>query len=299
MTNVYRVKQQYHPIVILGYIIGPVLIIVSHLGVFLLLSTGLSWNGFLWVLVLYIVRAMGLTAIYHRLIIHKSFQAPLILKWVGSFIASSAGQMGPSWWKGHHLEGHHQVTDCLGDSHSPNYPFTGFKGFWWSQGGWLLAKTFFPPSLPTDVESDLVLKVIDRLHFVPVILLALVSYWVGGMEFLGAFFLSTVLLYHGIAFVNSLTHMIGNQPFISNDNSRNNWFVALVALGEGWHNLHHAVQWSARHGYTIIDAKIVGLPDPTYWFIQLLEKVNLAHNIKLPTEEYLLKIANNNCDNPD
>jgi stearoyl-CoA desaturase (Delta-9 desaturase) len=292
MTNVYRVQQQHPPLVVLGYIIGPFLIIVSHLGVFLLLSTGLGWNGFLWVFLLYVVRAMGLTCIYHRLIIHKAFQAPSIVKWVGSFIASSAGQMGPNWWKGHHLEGHHQVSDCLGDSHSPNVPFRGFKGFWWSQGGWLLATTFFPPSLPVDVESDVVLKVIDRLHFVPVILLALISYWIGGLEFLGAFFLSTVLLYHGIAFVNSLTHIVGEQPFITTDNSRNNWFVALVALGEGWHNLHHAAQWSARHGYTIRDGKIVRLPDPTYWFIKLLEKFNLASNIKLPTEEYLLGIAN-------
>ena len=86
----------------------------------------------IWALIIYVARAISITAIYHRLIIHKTYQATSIVKWVGSFIASSAGQMGPNWWKGHHLEGHHQVSDLAGDSHSPNYPFTGFKGFLWS-----------------------------------------------------------------------------------------------------------------------------------------------------------------------
>jgi len=162
----------------------------------------------------------------------------------------------------------------------------------WSQVGWYFSTTFFPRNLPSDVESDPVLKVIDRLHFVPMLLLGLLSYSIGGLEFFGAFCLSTVLLYHGIAFVNSLTHLVGSQPFVSTDNSRNNWFVALVALGEGWHNLHHAVQWSARHGYTIKNGEVILLRDPTYWFIKFLEKFNLASSIKLPTNEYLLAKAN-------
>ena len=296
MTHVYRVQQQYHPLVYIGYVLGPISIIISHIGVLLLLSTGLSWNAFLWALIIYVVRATSITAIYHRLIIHKAFQAPLMVKWVGSFIASSAGQMGPSWWKGHHLEGHHQVSDLPGDSHSPNYPFTGLKGFLWSQVGWYFSTAFFPRNLPSDIESDPVLKTIDRLHFVPILLLGLLSYWLGGLEFLGAFFLSTALLYHATCFVNSLTHIVGSQPFLAPDNSRNNWFVALTCMGEGWHNLHHAVEWSARHGYTISNGEVKLLPDPTYWFIQLLEKFNLASNIKLPSEEHLLAKANNNLN---
>ena len=126
------------------------------------------------------------------------------------------------------------------------------------------------------------------------LLLASLFYFLGGLEFLGAFCLSTALLFHTTSSVNSLTHIFGSQPFISSDNSRNNWFVAIIALGEGWHNLHHAVEWSARHGYTISDGKVVRLPDPTYWFIKLLEKFNLASNIKLPSEEYLLAKANKN-----
>ncbi|MGD1918981.1 MAG: acyl-CoA desaturase [Pleurocapsa sp.] len=292
MTHVYRVQQQYHPLVALGYIIGPVLIMASHIGALVLFFTGLSWNAFFWGFLIYEIRAISITTIYHRLLIHKAFKTPPLVKWIGCFVASSAGQMGPSWWKGHHLEGHHQVSDLPGDSHSPNYPFTGFKGFFWSQIGWFCSKTFIPNRLPSDVELDPVLKVIDRIHFVHVLLLGSLFYFFGGLEFLGAFCLSTALLFHTTSSVNSLTHIFGSQPFISSDNSRNNWFVAIIALGEGWHNLHHAVEWSARHGYTIENGEVKLLPDPTYWTIKLLEKLNLASNVKLPTNEYLLAKAN-------
>lgn len=292
MTNVYRVQQQYPNLLIFIYSLGPILITVCHVGSFLLLATGLSWQAFSWGFILYWIRMLGITGIYHRLIIHKSYQAPAMVKWVGSLVACSAGQIGPNWWKGHHLQGHHNRSDTPEDAHSPNAPYKSLKGFLWSQCGWHVFGNLLPDSLPADVESDGVLKIIDRLHFLPLVLLGVISYWIGGMEFLGAFFLSTTILFHGVALVNSLAHVAGEQPFVSNDNSRNNWFVAFATLGEGWHNLHHAAQWSARHGYTIRDGKIVRLPDPTYWFIKLLEKFNLASNIKLPTDEYLLGIAN-------
>jgi stearoyl-CoA desaturase (Delta-9 desaturase) len=163
--------KDYPRILVLSYCLGPVLIIASHVGAIVILAaTGLSWPAVLWIFLLYITRMMGITAIYHRLIIHKSYQTPLWVKWVGSLVACSAGQMGPNWWKGHHLQGHHQSSDQLGDSHSPHTPFTGMLGFLWSQGGWLLTKeSFLPPSLPADVEADGVLKLIDRLHFLPLI----------------------------------------------------------------------------------------------------------------------------------
>lgn len=280
-------RKYSRPLTLL-YSIGPVLIITSHLGAFLLLITGLSWQGLLWAIGLYAIRMLGITAIYHRLIIHKSYQTPAWVKWVGSMIACSAGQMGPNWWKGHHLKGHHNVSDHAGDSHSPLYPFSGgLRGFMWSQMGWLLSPHFFPPHLPADVEADPVLKMMDRLHFIPLMSLGFLSYWVGGLEFLGAFFLSTAVLFHGVATVNSLAHLFGHQPFATDDYSRNNWFVALITFGEGWHNMHHAFQWSARHGYTLKNGQVVRLIDPTYGFICLLEMLHLATDIKLPTDEEL------------
>ncbi|MGB3193613.1 MAG: acyl-CoA desaturase [Limnoraphis sp.] len=279
--------RQYSPLTIVLYIIGPVLIIFSHIGSLLLLKTGLSWGAFLWVILLYLIRMLATTGIYHRLLTHKSYQAPILVLWVGSIIAASAGQMGPSWWKAHHMT-HHQYVEQDLDPHSPYTPMQGIRGFFWSQGGWLLSSTFFPAKLPVDVENDRFLKLIDRLHFIPVIALGAISYFIGGLEYLGAFFLSTTLLFHGVQTVNSLAHIFGTQPFITNDLSRNNGFVALITLGEGWHNLHHAFQSSSRHGITIRSGQVVYLPDVTFSFIKMLEFLKLASKLRLPTESRLL-----------
>ena len=279
--------RQYSPLTIIFYIIGPMLIIVSHIGSLLLLRTGLSWGAFLWVILLYLIRMLATTGIYHRLLTHKSYQAPILVLWVGSIIAAAAGQMGPSWWKAHHMT-HHQYVEQDLDPHSPYTPTQGIRGFLWSQGGWLLSSQFFPAKLPADVENDRFLRLIDRLHFIPVIALGVISYLIGGLEYLGAFFLSTTLLFHGVQTVNSLAHIFGEQPFITNDFSRNNGFVALITLGEGWHNLHHAFQSSSRHGITIRSGQVVYLPDVTFSFIKMLEFLKLASKLRLPTESRLL-----------
>jgi stearoyl-CoA desaturase (Delta-9 desaturase) len=282
--------NKYPQLQILSYSLGPIQVILMHIGCLLPFWTGLSSNAVFYGLILYLVRMLAITAIYHRLIIHKSYQTPAIVKWVGSLIAASSGQMGPNWWKGHHQR-HHRNSDQVADCHSPQRPNTGIKGFIWSQGGWLMVGNSWPESLPADVEADWGLKLIDRFHFVPLILLGLISYGIGRFEFLGAYFLSTTILFHGVATVNSLSHLYGQQPFVSKDQSRNNWFVALITLGEGWHNLHHTFQWSARHGFSVQDGQVIKLPDPTYWFILLLEKLNLASNIKLPSEQELIEAA--------
>jgi stearoyl-CoA desaturase (delta-9 desaturase) len=194
--------------------------------------------------------------------------------------------MGPSWWKAHHMA-HHRHSDEQGDTHSPFTPCTGLSGFFWSQGGWLFSSHFFPEKLPADVESDSVLRWIDRLHFLPLIALGLVSYLFGGVLYLGAFFLSTTVLFHGVQTVNSLSHLAGSQPFSTTDFSRNNAFVALVTLGEGWHNLHHAFQQSARHGFTLRGDRVCRLPDPTYGFILMLEKLRIASDLKVPSDAQL------------
>ncbi|GBO56180.1 fatty acid desaturase [Pseudanabaena sp. lw0831] len=281
---------QYSQFTSILYLIGPMLIIVSHIGSLLVFTTGLSWGAIAWIFLLYVTRMLATTGIYHRLLTHKSYQAPKPLLWIGCIVGASAGQMGPSWWKAHHMS-HHQYVESDRDPHSPYTPFLGIKGFYWSQGGWLLSSRFFPDKLPLDVESDLVLKLIDRLHFIPLVALGAVSYYIGGLEYLGAFFFSTTLLFHGVQTVNSLSHIVGDQPFITDDHSRNSGFVALLTLGEGWHNLHHAFQSSCRHGITIRDGQIVYLPDPTFDFIKMLESFKLASKLRLPSEKDLLSKA--------
>ena len=284
--------RQYSPFTIIAYVIGPILISLSHIGSLLVFTTGLSWGAIAWIVWLYLIRMLATTGIYHRLLTHKSYQTPPLFLWIGCIVGASAGQMGPSWWKAHHMN-HHQHSDQALDTHSPYIPSQGLKGFLWSQGGWLLSPNFFPDKLPNDVESDRVLRVIDRLHFIPLVALGVVSYLMGGLEYLGAFFLSTTLLFHGVQTVNSLSHLFGEQPFVTTDHSRNNGLVAFLTLGEGWHNLHHAFQSSSRHGLSIRDGQIIYLPDPTFSFIKLLEFLKLASKLRLPSEKDLLARANN------
>lgn len=279
--------RQYSPLTIVSYIIGPILIVFSHFASLLVFKTGLSWGAIGWIVFLYLIRMLGTTGIYHRLLTHKSYQAPDLFLWLGCIVTASAGQMGPSWWKAHHVN-HHLHSDKELDAHSPNTRFQGMRAFYWSQGGWLLSPEFFPAKLPRDVENDKVLKVIDRLHFVPVLALGALSYFIGGVEYLGAFFLSTTLLFHGVQTVNSLSHIIGDRPFITSEFSRNNAFVAFLTLGEGWHNLHHAFQSSSRHGITIRSGRVAYLIDPTYSFIKMLEFLKLASKLRMPTETDLL-----------
>jgi len=287
-----REMRQYSPLTIVSYVIGPTLIIVSHIGSLLVLMTGLSWDSVVWIGLLYVIRMLATTSIYHRLLTHKSYQAPALVLWVGSIVAAAAGQMGPSWWKAHHMT-HHQHADQDLDPHSPYNPAQGSRGFYWSQGGWLLSPRFFPTKLPIDVESDGVLKVIDRLHFIPLVALGAISYFIGGVEYLVAFFLSTTLLFHGVQTVNSLSHIVGEQPFSTDDHSRNNGVVAFLTLGEGWHNLHHAFQSSSRHGITIRAGQVVYLPDPTFSFIKMLKFLRLASKLRVLAETDLLARAKN------
>jgi stearoyl-CoA desaturase (delta-9 desaturase) len=259
------------------------------------LFTGLGPAAALWALALYLVRMLATTAIYHRLIAHSSYQAPRPVWWLGSLVAASAGQMGPSWWTAHHRQ-HHRHVDTAADPHTPLQPRSGWQGFWRSQVGWLLGPTFHPDSLPADVEADPVLRLIDRLHVVPALGLAWLSWWLGGAEWLGAYCLSTTVLFHGVASVNSIAHLFGTQPFATQDASRNNGWVALITLGEGWHNLHHAFQGSVRQGITVVEGQVVWLPDPTYVFIKGLERAGWATRLRHPSERALLARARERGD---
>lgn len=266
---------------------GPVFIGLSHLGCGLLLVTGLGPGAALWAAGLYGLRMLAITAILHRLIAHRSYQAPRPVIWLGALVATSAGQMGPSWWVAHHRQ-HHQHVDTTADPHTPLQPCAGWRGLWRSQLGWLLTEDFHPARLPSEVEADPVLRLMDRAQIVPPLALAWLSWQLGGLPWVAAFCLSTTLLFHGVASVNSLAHLVGDQPFATADASRNNRLVAWLTLGEGWHNLHHAFQASARQGFSLRDGQVVLLPDPTYRFIRLLADLGLASRLRVPSPRALL-----------
>lgn len=280
-------SRPYSKIVALGYAIGPLLIMACHGGSLLLFRTGISWSSLAWLIGWYFVRMLAITAIYHRLLVHRSFRAPRLVLWVGCLVAASAGQMGPSWWKAHHLQ-HHRLSDQQGDPHSPQVSGGGWRGFVVAQTGWLVSPTFFPAKLPADVEADPLLKLLDRLHFLPLLIVCAFSYALGGTQLLAAICLSTTLLFHGVATVNSLSHLWGEQPFQTGDYSRNNMLVAHITLGEGWHNTHHAFQYSCRHGIALVNGKVRHHLDPTYGFILLLSRLGMASGLRLPTSQQIL-----------
>ncbi len=270
--------------------LGPVLILLAHLGCVLVVVHGLGILSLAWAVGLYLVRMLATTAIYHRLITHRSYDAPRAVWWVGSLVACSSAQMGPSWWKAHHLQ-HHRHVDTEADPHTPLTSTSSWRGFLHAQLGWLLGPGFHPRRLPQDIESDPVLRMIDRLHWLPPLALAWLSWALGGAEWLGAFCLSTTLLFHGVASVNSVAHLIGDQPFRTGDASRNNRWVALLTLGEGWHNFHHGFQFSARQGFTVEAGAVRLLPDPTFGFIRLLQSLGLASGLRIPGEDAVLACA--------
>jgi stearoyl-CoA desaturase (delta-9 desaturase) len=214
-----------------------------------LLPLGAIWTGVtafdLWLCFgLYVTRMFFVTAGYHRLLAHNSYRTSRWFRFALLFGAVSSGQGGPLWWAGWHRH-HHNHADTDADLHAPAH------GFWHAHLGWMLSSRHSktPDHLVGDLARDPALVWLDTYHFVPPLLLAALVWGLFGLSaLLIGVFLSTALLYHGTFFINSLTHRIGTQRFDTGDESRNSWVLALITLGEGWHNNHHHRPSACRQG---------------------------------------------------
>ena len=236
---------------------------------------GLSWSGLLLALALYVVRMFFLSAGYHRYFAHRSFKTSRAFQFVLAVLGQTCTQMGALWWASKH-RAHHKHSDEPGDPHSP---LRG--GFWWSHMGWFLAG-----DEETDVAviSDLTaypeLVWLNRrsVALLPPLALALSCWAIGGFHALvWGFFVSTVLLWHCTFTINSLAHMIGRRPYATADGSRNNWVLALVTMGEGWHNNHHHCQSSTALGFLWWEI------DPTYYVLRILAALGLVWDLRRPS----------------
>jgi stearoyl-CoA desaturase (delta-9 desaturase) len=236
----------------------------------------------------YVVRGLGITAFYHRGLTHRAFETSRPVQLAGAVLAASAAQMGPLWWVGHHRV-HHRHSDRAGDVHSPR------DGMAWSHVLWV----FSPHNATTrDAEvQDLArypeLRFLDRRpHLAPAVFAAatfavgtfLDRVWPalgtdGWQMLVWGFFIPTTLLYHATFAVNSLGHRRGRRQFATADDSRNNWAVALVSLGEGWHNNHHRFPRSARHGLRRREV------DVTYLVLRTMAAVGLVRNLRSPVAD--------------
>lgn len=227
----------------------------SILGVF---YTGVSATAVLFAITMYVVRMFFITGFYHRYFSHKSFSTGRIFQFIMAVAGCTAGQRGPLWWASHHRH-HHINSDTPSDPHTPS------KGFMESHILWIFKKENFKVKHEKlrDLSKYPELLVLERLHWVPFLLYGYFCFLTG--EFLNrhspllgtdgtqlliwGFFISTIVLYHATFTINSLAHRFGNKRFATNDDSKNNFFLALLTLGEGWHNNHHRYPVSTRQGF--------------------------------------------------
>jgi sn-1 stearoyl-lipid 9-desaturase len=218
--------------------------------------------------------ALGITLGWHRLVAHRSFKTPKWLEYLLVFLGTLSLQRGPIWWIGLHRH-HHVHSDRPTDHHDSR------KGFWWSHMGWVYQDVPAEAELPRftkDIADDPVYKFLDKYFFELQVLLAVALYLIGGWSFIvWGVCVRLVVTLHFTFFVNSATHRFGYRSHETDDYSTNCWWVALVTYGEGWHNNHHAFQYSARHGLKWWEI------DLTWATIWILEKLGLASDVKLPS----------------
>jgi fatty-acid desaturase len=250
------------------------------LAVVALLPRFWSLQGVVALAVLYWMTVLGVTLGLHRLLAHRSFEAPRWLERVLVLMGTLACQSGPIEWVGLHRH-HHRYSDQPNDHHD------AARGLWWAHSEWMLHRIpalEHVQRLTGDLQRDPLYRWLDRWFLLLQLPLGAALYWYGQVAgvhggglglVLWAIPLRLVLVYHVTWLVNSATHAFGYRNFDSPDLSRNCWWVAILSFGEGWHNNHHAYQHSARHGLRWFELDI------TWLHIVLLRRLGLARRIKL------------------
>jgi len=260
--------------------------VLLHLG-----CLGVFWVGWspvaVWTaLVLYMIRMFAITGFYHRYFSHKAFKTGRGWQFLFAVLGNTSVQRGPLWWAGHHRH-HHRFADTPKDVHSPSQ-----HGFWWSHIGWLTSRANFatPYRYVKEWTQFPELLWLNRFDTVVPILYATGLYLSGafmervtpqletsgGQMLVWGFFVSTVMLFHATCTINSLDHMIGTRRFDTPDTSRNNALLALVTLGEGWHNNHHRYAVSARQGFRWWEIDI------TYMLLKLMARTGIVRDLRHP-----------------
>lgn len=252
------------------------LIVGVHLMCLLAVFTGVEAQTLVLCAVLYVLRMFGVTAGYHRYFAHRSFKTSRPFQLVLALLAMTSAQRGVVWWAWHHRH-HHRHSDTPVDFHSPRH-----QGFWTSHLLWWMEERHRTPDLGKvrDLARVPELMWLERWHVVPPLVLAALCYaWAGPGGLVVGFCWSTVLVWHGTFTINSLSHVWGTRPHDTGDDSRNNAVLALVTLGEGWHNNHHRYPASARQG--MVPAQV----DLTWLGLRLLRRLGLVWDMRTHSPE--------------
>ncbi len=262
----------------------PVSIVMAlvHLGAIAALFA-FNWHVFIAAVVLYwLATGLGISMGYHRLLTHRSYRVPLFLEYFFAVLGTLTLEGGPiSWVATHRI--HHQKPDRPGDPHSPR------DGRFWAHAGWILlgeanhSSTRKVSKYAPDLAKHRFYVWLNNYHWVPLVVLALLLYAAGGFPlFLWGICLRVVFGLHTTWLVNSATHMWGSRRFLTRDDSRNNWWVALLTFGEGWHNNHHAYPTSARHGLAWYEF------DPSWILLKALRRLGIAKSVQIVNIESAL-----------
>jgi len=288
----------------LSQVITLVAVLVPPMG--LVSAMGLLWGvGFRWVdLVLfaafYVLTGLGVTVGYHRYFTHRSFETHPVVKVALAILGAMTLQGPVTQWVTDHRK-HHARSDQEGDPHSPHLSGPGLagavKGLWHAHVGWMFSTKGMERGMlyGRDLYEDRAVRVVDRLYLVwvaasvglPFLLGAAIGgSWALGIEaMVWAGLIRIFVFEHATFAVNSVCHMFGRRRYEARDQSRNNWVVALLVFGEGWHNNHHAFPRSARHGLGRYQL------DVSYTVIKLLERCGLARSVRLPTPSQVERAA--------
>jgi stearoyl-CoA desaturase (Delta-9 desaturase) len=251
--------------------VGAIPFILVHLLPLLAFYTGTRWQDWAMCVFLYWARMFGVTGVYHRYFSHRTYKTSRFFQFLLALLAMSSSQKGVLWWAANHRV-HHKLSDKDGDPHDSR------RGFWYSHCGWL-----YDHNEATDYGKVKDLARYPELVFLnkfwalpPLALGVAVFLLLGWSGLLIGFFLSTALLWHGTFTINSLSHMFGTRRYEAGDDSTNNWLLAIVTMGEGWHNNHHHFMGSTRQGFYWWEY------DFTYYILRGFQALGLVWDIKEP-----------------
>ena len=269
---------------------SPVPFLLVHLACFGAIWSGVTAQAVWLAVTLYVVRMFGVTAGFHRYFSHRSYKTSRVMQFLLAALAQSSAQRGALWWAAKHRH-HHKHSDLPDDVHSPKH-----HGFWHAHLGWILDRDLtnqerFVPDLLADRDMRMVHRLFGPLTILtllgPAVLGGLITWsWAGALTaFFWAGLVRITFLHHVTWSVNSVCHMIGERPFAARDKSANFWPLAILSMGEAWHNLHHADPTQARHGVR------PGQIDISARVIWIFERFGWAHDVHWPTPERLAKIT--------
>jgi len=257
---------------------------LMHLACLAVIWVGVSFVAVALAVSLYLVRMFAVTGFYHRYFAHRSFKTSRAAQFVFAVLGASAVQRGPIWWAAHHRH-HHAHSDQDNDVHSPSQ-----RGFIWSHMGWFLSKRYFVADMSQvrDLRRFPELRLLDRFDILVPVALAVGVFLLGAalehtapglgttrwQMLVWGFFISTVVCYHATYSINSFAHRFGRQRFDTGDDSRNNLWLALLTLGEGWHNNHHRYPASARQGFFWWEIDI------TYYLLRGLASLGVVRDLR-------------------